>query len=170
MSKQTNTKNRVTYQSEMINPLFSICICDVIQKEQKWYACRKKRYTSILLLHSYFKGKQMPKMFSRPKITFLNIIAFMWALFLLHNVFLWQYICNIYGNNTLLFFSPCCSKFGVNHLILFEMNRIIVSLIPFHFRLPVNPCCFRHSRLRSGPTSLPLRHSASVVESFWLPS
>ena len=49
----------------------------------------------------------------------------------------------LYGNNTLLlFFSPCRSIFGVNHLIVFETNRIIVSLIPFHFPLPVNQSCF----------------------------
>ena len=42
MGKQTNTKNRVTYQSEMTNPpLFSICIRDIIQVEQKCYALFK---------------------------------------------------------------------------------------------------------------------------------
>ena len=32
--------------------------------------------------------------------------------------------------------------FCVNHLIVFETNQIIVSLVPFHFRLPVNSSCF----------------------------
>ena len=42
------------YQSKMTNPLFFlICIRDVIQVEQKCYACCKKWYTSILL-HNYF--------------------------------------------------------------------------------------------------------------------
>ena len=57
------------YQSEM-----TICICDVIQVEQKCYACLQKLYTSILLCISDFQKKLIDS--SGVRFTKINVLVF----------------------------------------------------------------------------------------------
>ena len=50
---------------------------------------------------------------------------------------------DLYGLTTKIYFLVALHEFKLNSvLIVVETNQIIVSLIPFHFPLPVNLSCF----------------------------
>ena len=48
-----------------------------------------------------------------------------------HNIFRLRY------QHINCFFTPCCSTIGVDHLIAFEANLLLLSRIPFFFFLPL---------------------------------
>ena len=79
---------------------------------------------------------------------FFNVTAFRWALFLLYNAFLWQFI---YGN-TCYYFSLHLSIDGVDHLIDFESNHL-------HSASVMNP--ISSPDLHTSPRGLETRYHTS---------